>query len=392
MTDDVNEIIRVLQLTTYDEDEWDSDNVTVMRKALSAAQSLLTAALDWLADPRARPGAVGEKAIRRILEYSEKIASRSLPEDQYTIRHAISEIQSLTDTICELRNAGRYDNQGLAQSCAQKLKDLVGTKESQGVLPYALLNAQRTGGAHPAHTTGGKLEQALRWLDNPGVDDGGQGLQAIRSMLDEARRLADQLPAAERNQLLNLCSDIDRLANQLADLERRGLGNSPEANAIRNQLRDKLRELADFMKRMLTDKVVEDFADITTPLKLFVEAVYSPPNAPNRNGNFEDRAQNLQDHANRWTNTGTLVAKCGPSNNKKVIEGLVEATTQVKNMTPQVVKAGKIRLHNDTDYATQHFENLRKEYTDALNRLRSYVDDAIDTGDFVRASETASFP
>lgn len=32
MTDEVNEIIRVLQLTAYDEDEWDSDNVTVMRK------------------------------------------------------------------------------------------------------------------------------------------------------------------------------------------------------------------------------------------------------------------------------------------------------------------------------------------------------------------------
>lgn len=389
MTDEVNEIIRVLQLTTYDEDEWDSDNVTVMRKALSAAQSLLTAALDWLADPQGRPGAVGEKAIRRILEYSEKIASRSLPEDQFAIRHAISEIQSLTDSICELRNAGRYDNQGLAQSCAQKIKDLVGTKESQGVLPYALLNAQRTGGAHPAHTTGGKLDQALRWLDNPGVDDGGQGLQAVRSLLDDARRLADQLPPADRNHLLNLCSDIDRLANQLADLERRGLGNSPEAHAIRNQLRNKLRELADFMKRMLTDKVVEDFADITTPLKLFVEAVYAPPNTPNRNGNFEERAQNLQEHANRWTNTGTLVAKCGPSSNKKVIEGLIDATNQVKSMTPQVVKAGKIRLHNDTDYANQHFENLRKEYSDALNRLRSYVDDAIDTGDFVRASETA---
>jgi vinculin len=70
MTDEVNEIIRVLQLTTYDEDEWDQDNVTVMRKALSAAQSLLAAACDWLADPRGRPGAVGEKAIRRICEYS----------------------------------------------------------------------------------------------------------------------------------------------------------------------------------------------------------------------------------------------------------------------------------------------------------------------------------
>lgn len=122
MTDEVNEIIRVLQLTSYDEDEWDQDNVTVMRKALSAAQSLLSAACDWLADPRGRPGAVGEKAIRRICEYSEKIAARSLPEDQYTIRQAVSEITSLTDSICDLRNQGR-DNQALAQNCAQKLRD-----------------------------------------------------------------------------------------------------------------------------------------------------------------------------------------------------------------------------------------------------------------------------
>lgn len=95
-------------------------------------------------------------------------------------------------------------------------------------------------------------------------------------MLDEARGLADQLSPAERDRLRVLCGDIDRLANQLADLERRGMGNSPEAHAIRQQLRDKLRELADMMKRVLTDKVVDDFADITTPLKAFVEAVYAP--------------------------------------------------------------------------------------------------------------------
>lgn len=33
MTDEINEIIRVLQLTTYDEEEWDADNLTVMKKA-----------------------------------------------------------------------------------------------------------------------------------------------------------------------------------------------------------------------------------------------------------------------------------------------------------------------------------------------------------------------
>ena len=29
MSEEINEIIRVLQLTTYDEDEWDADHLTV---------------------------------------------------------------------------------------------------------------------------------------------------------------------------------------------------------------------------------------------------------------------------------------------------------------------------------------------------------------------------
>ncbi|TMS37306.1 hypothetical protein L596_004265 [Steinernema carpocapsae] len=389
MTSEINEIIRVLQLTTYDEDEWDSDNVTVMRKALSAAQSLLTAALDWLGNPRDRPGAIGEKAIRRICDYSEKIAARALPEDSSVIRRAVSDIMSMADAICELRTQGRYDNQGLAASCAQKLKELVGTKEIDGVLPGVITRTERFGGAHPAHTLGGRLEQALRWLENPHIDDNGLGLQAIKSMLDEARNLADTLNPADRNTLLGICSDIDRLASQLADLERRGLGNSPEAHALRAQLRDKLRELADFMKRVLTDKVVEDFADITTPLKQFVDAVYAPPHAPNREGNLEDRGRNLENHSSRCTSTALLVAKCGPCKNKRTVEALIDTAHQVNAMTPQVINAGRIRLHNNTESADQHFDNLRRTYADALNRLRSHVDDAIDTADFVYASENA---
>ncbi|CAK5075420.1 unnamed protein product [Meloidogyne enterolobii] len=387
MTDEVNEIIRVLQLTAYDEDEWDQDNVTVMRKALSAAQSLLSAACEWLSDPNGRPGAVGEKAIRRICEYAEKIAARSLPEDQFTIRQLVKEITNLTDSICELRHQGR-DNQSYAQSCAQKLRDLVGTKESQGMLPHAVFGAQRTD-THPAHTTGGKLEQAQRWLDNPGINDGGAGLQAIRSLLDEARRLANKLPPVDRDRLLNVCADVDKMSNQLSDLERRGLGNTPEANNLRQQLREKLRELGDLMKRVLTDKVVEDFADITTPLKAFVEAVYAPMDQPYREENFESKASNLKDCSGRMANTGLLVAKCGPCKNKKTVEGLIDASNKVNQMTPQIISAGKIRLHNSTENADRHFENLRKEYADALNRLRAYVDDAIDTGEFVKASEGA---
>jgi vinculin len=48
MTDEINEIIRVLQLTTYDEEEWDADDLTVMKKAQGAIDSKLQAAHDWL--------------------------------------------------------------------------------------------------------------------------------------------------------------------------------------------------------------------------------------------------------------------------------------------------------------------------------------------------------
>jgi vinculin len=48
MTDELHEIIRVLQLTTYDEDEWDADNLTVMKKAQNAIQSKIRNAKDWL--------------------------------------------------------------------------------------------------------------------------------------------------------------------------------------------------------------------------------------------------------------------------------------------------------------------------------------------------------
>jgi len=33
MSNEIHEIIRVLQLTTYDEEEWDADDITMMKKA-----------------------------------------------------------------------------------------------------------------------------------------------------------------------------------------------------------------------------------------------------------------------------------------------------------------------------------------------------------------------
>ena len=58
MSEEVSEIIRVLQLTTYDEDEWDSDNLTVMRKNMGIIEGKMASAHDWLNDPHAMQGRV----------------------------------------------------------------------------------------------------------------------------------------------------------------------------------------------------------------------------------------------------------------------------------------------------------------------------------------------
>lgn len=70
MGEEVNELIRVLQLTTYDEDEWNSDNVTVMKKAVNAIESDMQNAHDWIkvsARPRGR-----NDSITMVLELTTK--------------------------------------------------------------------------------------------------------------------------------------------------------------------------------------------------------------------------------------------------------------------------------------------------------------------------------
>ncbi|CDW52063.1 vinculin [Trichuris trichiura] len=390
VVEEVNEVIRVLQLTTYDEDEWDEDDLIVMKKALSAIESLLQAAFDWLADPRALRGGVGEKSLRRILEYSERIADRALPEDASQIRRACSDISSMTDSLCELRHNKQVIIRRLARGIAQKLRELVGSKDLGGLLPQAVHGLERAGVAHPAHTVLGRIEQVLKWLANPHLDDKGVGRNALASLLDEARRMADLCPPKEKYAINQLCDEIDRLCEQLTDLQRKGMGDSPQARAAIEQLRGKLHDLKEMMDRVLLDRVVDDFADITTPLKQFAEAVVAPEGTPAREQNFNDKGQNLRDHCQRCAHTGRLVGTAGPCKDKKIVESLCSTANQVANMTPQVINAGKIRFHYPQNVAAdEHFENLRRELADTLARLRNLVDDAVDPADFVKASEEA---
>ncbi|CAG0884926.1 unnamed protein product [Cyprideis torosa] len=405
MTDEINEIIRVLQLTTYDEDEWALDPLTVMKKAQTAIEGKMQAAHDWLQDPLSVRGGVGEKSLRLILENAERVADRALPPDREAIRKLVGDIRSLTDALGELKSSGQGTSiqaQSLARSIGQNLKEL------DGLVARAVDNVERSGMARPAHTVAGRLEQAQRYLANPAVDDNGLGQQAIALIVNEGRkrkekkaekrekrppvvnqRVAEGLSGAQRNEILGLCNEVEGMAQDLDDMVRRGQGNSPRAQNLARQLAYKLHQLKNSIQGALVDRVVEDFCDITSPLNQFTEAVLAPEGTPGREANFTDKAGNLQNFSKRAAKTARLVA-AGSGGNKKLAEALMGSAAQVESLTPQLINAGRIRMsYPDNKAADEHFENLRQQYADSVARMRSLADQTTNPAKFIQASEDA---
>lgn len=385
MTGEINEIIRVLQLTSYDEEQSELDNLTVLKKLQNAIQNRINTAMDWLLDPKAVRGGVGEKSLRQIIEDALKIADRCLPQDAHTIRKLCSELTTMTDALCELRQDGKGATPQ-AESLARGIKDKLG--QLQQSIMNAVLAVDKAGLQQTAHTVQGRLEQARKWLSNPGQDDKGLGQRAIRAIIEEGRKVAEGLPGVQKAEILQLCDEVDALTSQLADLCAQGKGNTPEAQEIARKLSQKLHELKERINQAVVNRVVEDFIDIVTPLKQFTDAVLAPEGTPNRDQNFSDKAANLQQFSNRAVKTARMVAAGGSGGNKKLAEALQSAANQVESLTPQLISAGSIRMNYPTSKAAdEHFENLRQQYADTVVKMRNLCDEATDSADFIKASE-----
>ncbi|KAK6639942.1 hypothetical protein RUM43_008219 [Polyplax serrata] len=385
MTDEINEIIRVLQLTTYDEDEWDADNLTVMKKCQNAIQGKMRAAYDWLEDPLALRGGVGEKSVRQILDHAMKVAERSLPQDRDNILKLVNDITTMTDALCEMRQDGKGATpqaEALSKNIQGRLGDLC------QLVSRAVQNVDKSGIQQPAHTVSGRLEQARRWLNNPERDDRGLGQRAIALIVDEGKKVAEGLPGVQKAEILGLCDEVDVLSRQLSDLCRKGMGDSPQAQSVARALSQKLHELKNCIQNAVVNRVVEDFIDIVSPLKQFTEAVMAPEGTPHREQNFSDKALNLEQFSNRAAKTARMVAAGGSGGNKKLTEALLTSANQVESLTPQLVNAGRIRMaYPESKAAHEHFENLRAQYADSVQRMRTLCDTTIDPCEFIKASE-----
>ncbi|XP_052469017.1 vinculin isoform X3 [Carassius gibelio] len=494
MSTEINEIIRVLQLTSWDEDAWANKKDTeAMRRALALIESKMGQAKGWLRDPNGLPGDPGEHALRQILDEAGKVGELCAGKERREILGTAKTLGQMTDQVSDVRTRGQgatsmgmqkaqQVGQGLdilmgkVENAARKLEALTNAKQAiakridtaqswladpnggpegeenirallveakriadlcedpkerddilrsinevagltarlvelrkigKGDTPEARALAKQIGTAlqnlqakanravanmRPAKaavTLEGKMEQALHWINNPGVDDHGVGQAAIRGLIAEGCRLANSLPGPYRQELLAKCERVEQLMMQLSDHAARGEGESPQARAGAAHLLNAINDLKAKMQEAMTQEVSDVFSDTTTPVKLLAVAATAPLETPNREEVFEERASNFENHASRLGATAEKAAAVGTAN-KSTVEGIQAAVKSSRDLTPQVTSAARILLKNPGNQAAyEHFETMKNQWIDNIEKMTSLVDEAIDTKSLLDASEEA---
>lgn len=72
---------------------------------------------------------------------------------------------------------------------------------------------------------------------------GGVGEKALRQIIDNAYRVADRCLPHDAAIIRNLADDVSRAVNALCDLRQDGKGNTPQADQLARDIREKLGHL-----------------------------------------------------------------------------------------------------------------------------------------------------
>ncbi|KAF6041156.1 Vinc [Bugula neritina] len=386
---EIEEIIRVLQLTSAGEDDIEADDAAILKNVLNEMEQRQQEAHDWLRDTQSLPGASGEKALHDMLASALVAAGRCPnPRDAEVIKKTVSDVQSMVNALNELRASGQGDSvqaQALAKGIEEKLADL------KSLVLQASSSAEKSGAKQLAHTLKSQIEAALRWLRNPAAFDHGYGEQATRAIIADGRRLAATLPPGkDRDQLLKLCNDAEVCVNQLSDLCHRGMGGTPQAKAVARALAEKLNELSESMTSAVAEKVVEDFLDIGGPLKALTAAATAPLETPHREAIFQEKADQFQGHSRTLVETGKIAAANSGVQTKHSIEAVNKTAKQLADLSPMVVTSAKVVLMNPgQEAAVEHFNLVKQQWADNVEKLKTLMDENTDTQSFMKATEAA---
>merc|ERR1719474_2504045 len=99
-------------------------------------------------------------------------------------------------------------------------------------------------------------------------------------------------------------------------------------------------------------------ADITSPLKQFTDAVLCQEAATRKRELVEQKGNSLKQFSARLSKTANIVAFAN-ARNKKRSDSLVQLSSQVQHLTPQLVNAGTIKMtYPENKAADENFEIL----------------------------------
>jgi len=191
--------------------------------------------------------------------------------------------------------------------------------------------------------------------------------EMIKHIVDTAHKIAECFDGKTRNGILQACADLERsdqrnIASSLLKLEQR-------------------------INEVVINRIIQDMADISTPLKQFSDAVLSSEAMTRKRDLVEAKGGALKEFSGRLSNTANIVA-VATARNKRRADSLVQLSSQVEHLTPQLLNAGTIKMsYPENKAADENFENLRKQYAAGVQSIRDCCDENIDIKSFLLQTE-----
>uniref|UniRef100_T2MH95 Vinculin n=1 Tax=Hydra vulgaris TaxID=6087 RepID=T2MH95_HYDVU len=228
-----------------------------------------------------------------------------------------------------------------------------------------------------------KMKIAKDWLSNTDAAANGLGEQALREIIKQARQVGI---LANDMKIKNLCDELDRLIDQIADLRIKGMAQSPEAMRLAQEIDDRIQRLT---------KLVDDaIANETTSGKRLPAATTQ--------GQYEQALNWIDDPRSEYNGTGKRAIDSLVEDGKRLAEHfsgpekqeLLDTVANIQHLTKELAHL-KSQGKGNTPEAQQIAKQLKRELEKLKTILqtgavRSVVDSFMDTMTPIKHLEKAA--
>ena len=208
------------------------------------------------------------------------------------------------------------------------------------------------------------------------VVDSKLSMQIIQHIVELGYKISEGFDGQIKNEIINACNELDQVNHQY--------GNNLSDQRARQTVTNAIQKLEGIVNEAVINRIVQDMADITSPLKQFTDAVLSQEAMARKKDLVEQKGNGLKEFSRGFSKTARLVSFAN-AKNKQRSDSLFHLSSQVENLTPQLVNAGTIKLtYPENKAADENFENLRKQYAAGVQTIRDFCDESIDIKTFLK--------